>query len=239
MQFAIDENGIRTSINNSIRGKTYKCPCCGSEVIQKKGDIMIWHFAHKSIADCVNYYDHKGEWHRAMQELFPEKNREVYEKTETYRHIFDVLTDKGRIIEFQHSSMSPKEFQRRTEDYYERAVEKRTPRPVWVFDFTERDFCIAPKKYDTKRMRRFYWSRATNLFDDYSDYHGEETYELWMHILPYNRGDMLYEQYGYPVYEKIHTNKWFIRVLATYGKCKTIVGKVYTEKEFEKYITSL
>ena len=30
MQFAIDENGIRTSINNSIRGKTYKCPCCGT-----------------------------------------------------------------------------------------------------------------------------------------------------------------------------------------------------------------
>ena len=35
MQFAIDENGIRTSINNSIKGKPYKCPCCGSEVIQK------------------------------------------------------------------------------------------------------------------------------------------------------------------------------------------------------------
>jgi len=174
-----------------------------------------------------------------MQELFPEENREVYERTETYRHIFYVLTDKGRIIEFQHSSMRPKEFQRRTQDYYERAVEKSTPRPVWVFDFTERDFCIAPKKYDTERIRRFYWSRATNLFEDYSDYHGEETYELWMHILPYNRGDMLYEQYGYPVYEKIHTKKGFIRVLATYGKCKTIVGKVYTEQEFEKYITSL
>ena len=79
MQFAIDENGIRTSINNSIKGKPYKCPCCGSEVIQKKGDIMIWHFAHKSLADCVDYYDHKGEWHRAMQELFPEENREVFE----------------------------------------------------------------------------------------------------------------------------------------------------------------
>ena len=26
MQFAIDEKGIRTSINNSIKGKPYKCP---------------------------------------------------------------------------------------------------------------------------------------------------------------------------------------------------------------------
>ena len=97
MQFAIDENCVRTSINNSIKGKLYKCPCCGTEVIQKKGDIMIWHFAHKSLADCVDYYDHKGEWHRAMQELFPEENREVYERTETYRHIFDVLTDESPV----------------------------------------------------------------------------------------------------------------------------------------------
>ena len=130
MQFAIDENGLRTSINNSIKGKLYKCPCCGAEVIQKKGDIMIWHFAHKSLADCVDYYDHKGEWHRAMQELFPEKNREVYEKTATYRHIFDVLTDKGRIIEFQHSPMNWKEFIGRSWDYSVRSAFNDTPRPV-------------------------------------------------------------------------------------------------------------
>ena len=86
MQFALDENGNRISIEKSIKGKYYKCPCCGTEVIQKKGEVMIWHFAHKSLADCVEYYDHKGEWHRAMQELFPEQNREVYEKTESYRH---------------------------------------------------------------------------------------------------------------------------------------------------------
>lgn len=28
-------------------------------------------------------------------------------------------------------------------------------------------------------------------------------------------------------------------VLATYRECKTIVGNVYTEQEFQKYITSL
>ena len=55
-------------------------------------------------------------------------------------------------------------------------------------------------------------------------------------VLVLMNGDMIL---GYPVYEKIHTKKGFIRVLATYGKCKTIVGKVYTEQEFEKYITNL
>lgn len=240
MQFAIDENGVRTSINNSIKGKPYKCPCCESEVVQKKGDVMIWHFAHKSLADCVDYYDHKGEWHRAMQELFPENNREVYEKTSTYRHIFDILTDKGRIIEFQHSPMNFKEFIGRSWDYSVRSAFNDTPRPVWVFDFSERDFSIAPKQYDGKpRMRRFYWKRATDLFKNYNDFDGEAGYELWIYIDPYRRGEQIGEQYGYPVYEKKPAKKGFVRVLATYRECKTIVGNVYTEQEFQKYITSL
>ena len=125
MQFALDENGNRISIEKSIKGKYYKCPCCGTEVIQKKGEVMIWHFAHKSLADCVDYYDHKGEWHRAMQELFPEQNREVYEKTESYRHIFDVLTDDSGVIEFQHSPLSPGDFRQRTYDYCRRANLKK------------------------------------------------------------------------------------------------------------------
>ena len=240
MQFAIDENGLRTSINNSIRGKTYKCPCCGSEVIQKKGDVMIWHFSHKSLADCVDYYDHKGEWHRAMQELFPEKNREVYEKTATYRHIFDVLTDKGRIIEFQHSPINYKEFIGRSWDYSVRSAFNGTPRPIWVFDFSERDFSIAPKKYDGKpRMMRFYWKRATNLFKGYNDFVGEAPYELWLFVKPYRRGDQTGQQYGYAIHEKKYAGTGFVRVLATYRECKTIVGEVYTEKQFKKYITSL
>ena len=223
MQFAIDENGIRTSINNSIKGKLYKCPCCGTEVIQKKGDVMIWHFAHKSLADCVDYYDNKGEWHRSMQELFPEQNREVYEKTETYRHIFDVLTDKGRIIEFQHSPMSFSEFQRRTLDYHTRSKLKKTQKPVWVFDFSERDFQVSSKKYDSNpRLRKFFWKRSTNIFRNYNNFKWEEWYELWIFIKPYDE-----------------CKSGFVRVMSTYNECKVIVGEVYNEQQFKKYITSL
>lgn len=239
MQFALDENGNRVSIEKSIKGKCYKCPCCGTEVIQKKGEVMIWHFAHKSLADCVDYYDHKGEWHRAMQELFPEQNREVYEKTESYRHIFDVLTDDSRVIEFQHSPLSPGDFRQRTYDYCRRANLKKSPRPIWVFDFSEKDFCLSQKKYDDSRMRMFYWKRASKLFGDYRDYKKESGYELWMQIKPYKRGSEIGEQYGYPIYEKKFLNTGFIKVLGAYGDCKTIIGKVYTDDEFKKYITSV
>lgn len=226
MQFAIDENGIRTSINNSIKGKPYKCPCCGSEVIQKKGDIMIWHFAHKSLADCVDYYDHKGEWHRAMQELFPEKNREVYEKTFMYRHIFDVLTDKGRIIEFQHSPISQNDFEDRTHHYFLRTCFEETPKPIWVFDFRERTFYISEKRYDwNKRARKFYWQRAKDLFGEYRNYKGNARYELWLLINPYS--------------EKLGDNvNVFLRVLGAYNKCHGLIGEIYTKEEFERYITS-
>lgn len=226
MQFAIDENGVRTSINNSIKGKPYKCPCCGSEVIQKKGDIMIWHFAHKSLADCVDYYDHKGEWHRAMQELFPEKNREVYEKTFMYRHIFDILTDKGRIIEFQHSPISINDFQQRTHDYLLRSIFEETKRAIWVFDFSEREFTVGSKRYDwNDRARKIYWSRAKNLFGDYRNYNGKAQYELWLYISPYS--------------SRLDKNvNCFLRVLGAYSECHSLIGEVYTKEEFEKYITS-
>lgn len=66
---------------------------------------MIWHFAHKSLENCVEYYDNKGVWHRQMQELFPEKNREVF-NNEFGKHFYDVLTDRGTIIEFQKAPIS-------------------------------------------------------------------------------------------------------------------------------------
>ena len=239
MQFAIDENGIRTSINNSIRGKTYKCPCCGSEVIQKKGDIMIWHFAHKSLADCVDYYDHKGVWHREMQELFPEKNREVYERTETYRHIFDILTDKGRIIEFQHSHISIDDFMYRTKDYVDRSIINGASKPIWVFDYSERLFSLHSKRYENSpRRRRFYWQRASNIFGDYMNYKNDAPYELWFYINPYVNGNYIDTQFGFDRYERIQKGCGFVKVLGTYNNCKCVRGDIYTEEQFYNYITS-
>ena len=196
----------------------------------------------KQMRSMVNNWEQMQEMLQMlqmMQELFPEQNREVYEKTESYRHIFDVLTDDSRVIEFQHSPLSPGDFRQRTYDYCRRANLKKTPRPIWVFDFSEKDFCLSNKKYDDSIMRMFYWKRASKLFGDYRDYKKESGYELWMQINPYNRGSEIGEQYGYPIYEKKFLNTGFIKVLGAYGDCKTIIGKVYTDDEFKKYITSV
>ena len=240
MQFALNEKNERINIKDAISGEKYCCPCCKSLLIQKKGTLMIWHYAHKSLDNCISYYDNKGEWHRQMQDLFPEKNREIFECFGKYRHIYDVLTDNGTIIEFQHSPLSVDDFRKRTKDYVFRSIAYKTPRPIWVFDYTEREFSISPQKYENSpRRRKFYWKRATNLFGNHLDYKKDNHYELWFYIEPYERGEVTGEQYGFKQYAKIYKGKGFVKVLGAYNDCKTIIGDIYTEEQFYKYITSL
>ena len=46
MQFALNDNGERINIKDAEKGKDYYCPCCNSVLVQKKGKIMVWHYAH-------------------------------------------------------------------------------------------------------------------------------------------------------------------------------------------------
>ena len=167
LQFALNVNGERINIKDAEKRKDYYCPCCNSMLVQKKGKIIVWHYAHKTLADCVGYYDNKGEWHRKMQELFPEKNREIFHKFSNRKHIYDIFTDNKRIIEFQHSHISVDDFISRTKDYSFVSIYNQAKMPIWVFDYTERDFLITPKRYENKpRRRKFYWKRASNIFGD-------------------------------------------------------------------------
>jgi len=52
--FALDKNGRVQSVNDVSRGMSCECycPCCGSSVIARQGDVREWHFAHSLGADC-------------------------------------------------------------------------------------------------------------------------------------------------------------------------------------------
>ena len=240
MQFAINKENQRININDAVIGEDSYCPCCKSLLVQKKGSFMIWHFAHKSLDNCISYYDNKGEWHRKMQELFPENNREIFESFSSYRHIYDVLTESGIIIEFQHSPISLEDFKKRTKDYVFRSLMNKTPRPIWVFDYTERLFSLHTKRYENSpRRRRFYWKRASNIFGDYMNYKNDAPYELWFYINPYVNGDYIDTQFGFDRYERIQKGCGFVKVLGTYNNCKCVIGDIYTEEQFYKYITNL
>lgn len=70
------------------------------------------------------------EWHRAWKDQFPESWQEVIHHADNgEKHIADVKTDGGWVLEFQHSIIKPEERNARNAFY---------PKLVWVVDGTKR-----------------------------------------------------------------------------------------------------
>ena len=126
MKFAIVDEGRSTAQPND-RGI---CLGCGNEVIARCGEKRVWHWAHKSSRECDIWWENETEWHRTWKEHFPEDWQEVvHPDPEGGRHIADVKTNHGWVLEFQHSYLKTDE--RRARD---RFYQKR----MWVVDGTRR-----------------------------------------------------------------------------------------------------
>jgi len=86
----------------------------------------VWHWAHRSNRQCDTWWENETEWHRAWKNQFPADWQEIVHTTESgEKHVADVKTDQGHVIEFQHSFIKPEERQSR-ETVYEKLV--------WVVD---------------------------------------------------------------------------------------------------------
>lgn len=106
------------------------CPACGNPVIAKCGKVRIWHWAHKGEFACDPWWENETEWHRAWKGHFPADWQEVvHQGPSGEKHIADVKTDQGWVLEFQHSHMKPEERQSRDNFY---------PKLVWVVDALRR-----------------------------------------------------------------------------------------------------
>lgn len=111
-------------------GISAACQACGSPVIAKCGEIRIWHWAHQTKQGCDAWWENEGEWHRAWKNRFSISWQEIVHSDERgTKHIADVRTDRGWVIEFQHSHISPDERRSRSAFY---------KRLVWVVDATRR-----------------------------------------------------------------------------------------------------
>lgn len=118
-------------IDEANLDREYICPHCNSKLIQKRGDIIVHHFAHESITDCDTWSHEMSDWHKEWQEQFPKENREVDITVNGKTHRADVCVN-GYVIEFQHSPMSSYEFDERN-NFYNKAGYK----VIWVFDLSE------------------------------------------------------------------------------------------------------
>lgn len=126
MKFAL-ANGQRQEAQPGLSGI---CQGCGLPMIAKCGERRIHHWAHRSRRHCDPWWENESEWHRGWKNQFPIDWQEIrHQAPEGNCHIADVKTERGWVLEFQHSYLKP-EVRRSREAFY--------PKLVWVVDGTRR-----------------------------------------------------------------------------------------------------
>jgi len=126
MKFALI-NGDKAEATKGAKGF---CRSCGSELVAKCGEVYINHWAHKGKRNCDPWWENETDWHRSWKGKFPIDWQEVIQFAENgEKHIADVKTESGWVLEFQHSYLKPEERRSRNAFY---------TKLVWVLDGTRR-----------------------------------------------------------------------------------------------------
>jgi hypothetical protein len=126
MKYAI----VNNEKDEASKGAKGVCPSCGAELIAKCGELKVNHWSHKGNRNCDPWWENETEWHRSWKGNFPKKWQEVVHFDESgEKHIADVKTQSGWVLEFQHSFINPEERQFRNSFYRQL---------VWVVDGTRR-----------------------------------------------------------------------------------------------------
>lgn len=130
----------------ATRGAKGKCDFCGSELIAKCGELKVNHWAHKGNRYCDPWWENETEWHRSWKNKFPKSWQEVVQfDASGEKHIADIRTESGLVLEFQHSYLKPEERRSRGRFY---------PNLIWVIDGTRR-------KTDTAQFQEIYKEGAS------------------------------------------------------------------------------
>lgn len=161
MLFALDKDNKKVHIDNTIRSEDYFCPCCGSKMVLRMGDIRIHHFAHPSDSICRDtwHYD-MTEWHYEWQNRFPKEYQEIVKTKDGQKHRADVLIESEKVVfEFQHSPLSPDEFENRNSFYNSLGY-----KVIWIFDVEEQ---YQNEQIENYRSDLWSWKRPKRTFDFY------------------------------------------------------------------------
>lgn len=159
MRFALDKEGNRTFIDGAHSKEDYFCPACKEKLVLKKGKNRAHHFAHPAHSRCSDTWNYDmSDWHIAWQNRFPPESQEVILNKGGKKHRADVcLEDRKVVYEFQHSSLSSKEFEERN-DFYSSLGYK----VIWIFDLSNQ---YANELIENYCGNKFKWSRPIKTFD--------------------------------------------------------------------------
>jgi len=126
MKFAL----VKGERREAQKGLSGKCPGCGDAMIAKCGEERVPHWAHRGTRTCDHWWEPETEWHRAWKNQFPEDWQEkIHWSGDGEKHIADVKTESGVVVEFQHSHLRRDERVSR-EKFYQNMI--------WVVDAVRR-----------------------------------------------------------------------------------------------------
>lgn len=96
-------------------------------MIAKCGQYVRWHWAHKARTTCDPWQDSETDWHRYWKDAFPIDCQEVVHVDDRthQKHIADVKTPSGFVVEVQHSAIGENEARSR-ESFYKNMI--------WIVD---------------------------------------------------------------------------------------------------------
>jgi len=136
------------------------CPCCGSELIARCGEINVHHWSHKKKCDDY-WWENETEWHRNWKNKFPKEWQEIIQKDESgEKHIADIKTSNGWVIEFQHSAIKPEERRSRNKFY------NKNSQLIWVVDCKRRKTDV---KQFTNELSKSFPTTSPEILEVYED----------------------------------------------------------------------
>jgi competence protein CoiA len=111
MQYALVE-GLRHVPEPNLKGV---CPVCSEPAVSKCGPLLLWHWAHLGKRHCDPWWENETDWHRTWKSKFPPECREVvhFDNATGEKHVADVKTHRGVVVEFQNSPISVSELRAR------------------------------------------------------------------------------------------------------------------------------
>jgi competence protein CoiA len=115
MQFSI-VNGKRVKPFPKGKGA---CAACGNRTISRCGSRNLWHWAHEVQQSCDPWWENETQWHREWKSYWPDALQEIvhFSAINGEKHIADVKTSSGLVIEFQNSAMNDEELASREAFY--------------------------------------------------------------------------------------------------------------------------
>jgi hypothetical protein len=118
MLIALNSNNVRILPSKGTKGL---CPLCRGIVVAVCGEINIHHWRHDTKTNCDPWKESETDWHRKWKEKFPKEWREFIITQNDEKHIADIRTNTGLIVEFQNSPISSTVIQIR-ELFYEKMI---------------------------------------------------------------------------------------------------------------------